>query len=561
MTPSSMASSGPFRALPGLRAWRDRRGAATHSGPHDQVALGGRAFCLAAVVSVLVIPDGRAGLRLAASLVAVVVVCAAVTWAVSAISVSTLMVELVAVSLIVGLSYPMSIAVMPYLMVLTLLVGLFGRISDVLLALCAQVVGLVLVPLGAGRLDGADPGPFKLASWLLIILGGGLLGLRARDLDPSRIDAAADAHYESARQLLTQLRSVARRLSAGLDSDGISAQLMECMHQHLDDRYAAVFVKTSSSVLIPLGFRGVGASLVLSPVDPIVLQCWSSTTPVQGVVASGDREARHRTALPLRVGNRMIGVAFSSAAEPTEPDDVRAMMPAVDAHALRLDTALVFDEIRSLATADERQRLAREIHDGIAQEVASLGYSVDDLAASSSDPVVVAGLHDLRAELSRVVADLRLSIFDLRSDVSPTNGLGAALSDYVRQVGAKSDLTVHLTLDEAPTRLTPEVESELLRIAQEAVTNARKHAEADHLWVDFWTDPPRARLVVRDDGTGMSGPGSDSYGISIMRERAHRIDATLDIETDASDDPTHGTVVQVTVAAKRHLPEEGSPLP
>ena len=175
-------------------------------------------------------------------------------------------------------------------------------------------------------------------------------------------------------------------------------------------------------------------------------------------------------------------------------------MREVDAHSLRLDTALVFDEIRTMATADERQRLAREIHDGIAQEVASLGYVVDHLASTTRDPDVAQGLRDLRGELTRVVADLRLSIFDLRSDVSATNGLGAALSDYVRQVGAKSDLTVHLTLNEAPTRLSPAVEAELLRIAQEAITNARKHASAHNLWVDCWTDPPRASLTVRDDG-------------------------------------------------------------
>jgi signal transduction histidine kinase len=235
---------------------------------------------------------------------------------------------------------------------------------------------------------------------------------------------------------------------------------------------------------------------------------------------------------------------------------VEELMHEVDAHSLRLDTALVFDEIRTLATADERQRLAREIHDGIAQEIASLGYVVDHMAATSSDPVVADGLRDLRGELSRVVADLRLSIFDLRSDVSPANGLGAALSDYVRQVGAKSDLTVHLTLDEAPTRLTPAVEAELLRIAQEAVTNARKHAAADNLWVDFWTDPPRARLVVRDDGSGINGGRDDSYGISIMRERAQRIDATLDIVTETGSGGARGTEVQVTVAAPALLLDE-----
>jgi signal transduction histidine kinase len=254
----------------------------------------------------------------------------------------------------------------------------------------------------------------------------------------------------------------------------------------------------------------------------------------------------------------MIGVAVSSSARPVSEAELTGLMREVEGHSLRLDTALVFDEIRTMATADERQRLAREIHDGIAQEVASLGYVVDHMASSTRDPAVAQGLRDLRAELSRVVADLRLSIFDLRSDVSPTNGLGAALSDYVRQVGAKSDLTVHLTLNEAPTRLPPAVEAELLRIAQEAITNARKHASAANLWVDCWTNPPEARLTVRDDGRGINGRRDDSYGISIMRERANRIDATLDISSTSDDEEeVRGTTVKVKVAPRTALTPEG----
>jgi signal transduction histidine kinase len=334
---------------------------------------------------------------------------------------------------------------------------------------------------------------------------------------------------------------------------------METVHEHLGDRYTAVFVKMHGSVLIPLGFRGMGASEVLAPTDAIVERCWSQMTPVQGVVPSGNRDARHRTALPLRVGTRMIGVVFSSSSEPPGVELVDALMHEVDAHSLRLDTALVFDEIRTMATADERQRLAREIHDGIAQEVASFGYVIDHMASTTADPDVSQGLRDLRGELSRVVADLRLSIFDLRSDVSPTNGLGSALSDYVRQVGAKSDLTVHLTLDEASTRLAPSVEAELLRIAQEAITNARKHASARHLWVDCWTSPPQAKLVIRDDGRGIQGRRDDSYGISIMRERAQRIDATLDIRSGDGPNEPGGTVVQVSVAPQELLSHEGVP--
>ena len=81
-------------------------------------------------------------------------------------------------------------------------------------------------------------------------------------------------------------------------------------------------------------------------------------------------------------------------------------------------------------------------------------------------------------------------------------GLGTALSDYVRQVGASSGLTVHLVLDESPMRLPIDAETELLRIAQEAVTNARKHANAANLWVTCRIEPPSAYLAVEDDGGG-----------------------------------------------------------
>jgi signal transduction histidine kinase len=526
------------------------------------VALLSRGLCLALALAVaLVRGDSTAVAAVAVALVAGAL-ATGVPRLLPRLTTAVAALEVFLVALVTGWAHPTGspLVLAPYLVVLGCLVGLSGRLPAVLLALAASVVGLLVLPLVG--LEPAEAGrrAVEILPWVVLAAGCGLLCVRARTMGPVGAGHDPGAHYESAHALLTQLRSVARRLSAGLDSAAIAAQLMETVHEQLEGRYVAVFVKTGSSMLIPVGFRGTGASQVVGPNDPIVLHCWSEMISVQGVAPSGDREGRHRTAMPLRVGSRMVGVVCSSSAEPADPAAVRALMPAVDAHSLQLDTALVFDEIRMLATADERQRLAREIHDGIAQEVASLGYVVDDLAASSVDPVIAKGLSELRGDLSRVVADLRLSIFDLRSDVSPTNGLGAALSDYVRTVGARSDLTVHLTLDEASTRLPPVVEAELLRIAQEAVTNARKHASADNLWVDFWSDPPRAQLVVRDDGTGIGGGREDSFGISIMRERAQRIDATLDIHTDRNGDRPCGTTVHVTVAPKSLLPEEGVPI-
>ncbi len=228
-------------------------------------------------------------------------------------------------------------------------------------------------------------------------------------------------------------------------------------------------------------------------------------------------------------------------------------MRLVDETALRLETALLFGEVRSIATSEERRRLAREIHDGIAQELASLGYAVDDLVAEASQeadgqpraghPPMADVLRKLRGEITRMVGELRLSIFDLRSEVQAQVALGTALSDYVRAVSAGTTFSVHLVLDEAPDRLPIAAETELLRIAQEAITNARKHAAAEHLWVTLRVDPPAAHLRIEDDGRGMGTKRHDSFGLEVMRERAVRLGADLTI---GSREP-HGTFVDIRV--------------
>ena len=139
-----------------------------------------------------------------------------------------------------------------------------------------------------------------------------------------------------------------------------------------------------------------------------------------------------------------------------------------------------------------------------------------------------------------MVADLRLSIFDLRSDVSATNGLGSALSDYVRQVGAKSDLTVHLTLNEAATRLSPAVEGELLRIAQEAITNARKHASARQPVGGLLDEPAagqphRARRRPRASTAGATTPTASRS----CANGPSRIDATLEVTSESDRTMSH----------------------
>ena len=455
--------------------------------------------------------------------------------------------EALLVGLLIALVLPSpgGLLLLPYLALPSLIAGISRGLTGAVLVVAIETVAVLLlaIPFDANEMHrrASSTGP-----WFLTSLGVGLLGAWLRQLGKAPTMPYSDGSYESARRLLTQLRTVARRLSAGLDPVSMASQLLTTVHETLDDHQSAVFVRTDGGRLTPLAHRGAADGPQLSSADPLVERCWAEMESVHGEVRASNAVSIHRCALPLRAGSRMIGVVLSDSEEPPAESVIGPLMTVLDEHSQRLDTALTFDEVRTIAATEERQRLAREIHDGVAQEVASLGYLVDDLAATATDEIQREKLRDLRIELTKVVSDLRLSIFDLRSGVDANAGLGAALSDYVRRVGSRSDMTVHLTLDEAPDRLRGDVESEVLRIAQEAITNARKHSEAANLWVDCRVHPPFVRLQIRDDGDGLGAGRDDSYGIHIMRERAARISADLQIDGDTGRSG-RGTRVTVTL--------------
>jgi len=448
-----------------------------------------------------------------------------------------------------------------YLVVPALMAGLLGGPVIIAVTLCAEVATMAAVPF-VSQQPGTLPTMLREAlPWVLTGIGMGLLGSWIRRLKSVPIDED-QARYVVAHRLLDELRVVSRRLSSGLDAVLLSTTLLgDCLARVTDGR-GAVLVRTDGGVFVSLA-QHLGDLTGDVADDPLVVQCWMTAAPAQGAAiqnrhpravpdATGARDpgsttGRTRWALPVRVGTRMVGVLALDVGEPLDAGRLIELQALLDERALPLDAALLFDEVRAIATVEERHRLAREIHDGVAQEIASLGYLVDDLACSP-DEVLAAGLAHLRAELTRIVDDLRLSIFDLRSQVSRTTGLGSVLAEYLREVGSRSGTAVHLTLDETPDRLRLEIEEQLLRMVQEAVTNARKHSGADNLWVSCRVRPPAASLVIEDDGSGVAGVGgADGFGLSIMRERAQRIGATLTITARASG----GTRVTIRLHAPR----------
>src|SRR5450432_2217148 len=432
--------------------------------------------------------------------------------------------------------------------------------------------GMAAFVLLTGHLITKNPGPLDTfasnsSQWVLLALAVGLLAAWIRRLAAASDSSDQNRSYEAAYELLSQLRTVSRQLVGGLDPISLAQGLLQTLHAELPFDRGAVFVRTEGGRLVPLALEGASVldwDTSLAEDTPLG-RAWLAQEPMSVPEPLGERRSQPsepvgaHTVLPLRMGSRTFGlVALETRQRPAltragptaaETRQVGSAMRIVDETALRLETALLFGEVRSIATSEERRRLAREIHDGIAQELASLGYAVDELVADATagaqgraaDAPMAGVLRNLRSEITRIVGELRLSIFDLRSEVQAQVGLGTALSDYVRAVGVGTTFSVHLVLDEAPERLPIASEAELLRIAQEAITNARKHAAAEHLWVTLRVDPPSAHLRIEDDGRGMGTKRHDSFGLEVMRERAARLGGELTI---GARDP-HGTFVDV----------------
>jgi signal transduction histidine kinase len=357
--------------------------------------------------------------------------------------------------------------------------------------------------------------------WLLTGLGIGVLaGVQTRSI---RDLEQRQAPYVATHQLMSQLHDLTSRGELGLDSVKLSTELVGRLREGTGAGDVAVYGHAWGQPLVKLAGHGDPTSLASHALG-------ANHEHQRDVLVIGLRGAGHQLgSVVLRNSDGWTGRSRDVAQE------------VADEFALRLDTAVLFDEVRRLATAEERKRIAREMHDGVAQELVALGYIVDEIASVSHETDTVALAHGLRHEISRVVAEIRYSILDLRHHVTD-HRLSGALADYVHQVTQDMDLRVNLVLDESGPALPPRTESELLRVAQEAIGNVRKHARADNLWVTLVSDGATLLLEVEDDGVGNARPKERHWGLQSMAERAAGIDASLEVTPRAGG----GTVVRLS---------------
>ena len=213
------------------------------------------------------------------------------------------------------------------------------------------------------------------------------------------------------------------------------------------------------------------------------------------------------------------------------------------------------------AVMQERERLSRELHDGVAQLVADLLLRLDtikDLVEAGRQQEAEAELERLHGVADEIYEDIGESITGLRTNVSE-RGLARALQDYVDQFEERHQITISLQTDVAADQLPPLAAFQLFRLIQEALTNVRKHAAAQEATVTLMSDGPgHLKVIIADDGRGFT-PGSQQngkarpLGLTSMRERVEALGGTLEV----SSQPGSGTRVTATVPVPRTGRESG----
>lgn len=450
-------------------------------------------------------------------------------------------VEAAVIGAVCGFTIHDTLAVLGALAVPPFTAGLYRGIQGVALALSAQMSAVVIISFVAFQKLGPSEG-FGAFSWNMTGLGLGLVGVFLHSALNERSDPLAPYHY--AQGLIRQLIDLSGGLDNGLDPVALGGAILSAVRDDLPTSAVVVSVPRGDT-LTPLVSKALGGtSEDVSECEDIAVEAWAVGLPVLH-----DRVF----AFPLNTDAGTVAIVAGilsdriDAARLGVEDRIRKLMRRLAPSAVHLDTALLFSAFRDAATAEERRRLAREMHDGVAQDIASLGYLVDALGAGVTDPAQTERLDMLRERISAIVAEIRRSVVNLRTSVGQSESLGTAIGSIARNLAEVSGVPIHVTLDEHTQRLRPEVEAELFRIAQEAMNNAVRHAQASAIEVHCQVHAPDALITVTDNGRGLQAARPTSHGLHIMQERAMLINASLEI----GETPTGGLSVSVRVPANR----------
>ena len=382
---------------------------------------------------------------------------------------------------------------------------------------------------------------------------------RQHSLALDRLDRLSDANA-----LLFSLHRVAQTLPASLDLGEVLDTTVARLRGLVDFDAVAILVfddtdaawqvirREGSALPNRLGPTELPRPLMTAMAENRLVEVSDFSEPNVGPGISPMSSSGIYTVLPAR--GAIIGLLAIESRRPGAfgTRDVELLNGFVEPVALAIDNARWFSRLRTVGADEERTRIARDLHDNIGQSLAYLAFELDRIVdRENTGEDLGSSLDQLRRDLRGVIGEVRDTLYDLRTDVSEGLEIGDVLEQFSARLAERTELDVRVYCDRGGARLPILQEREMWRVAQEALVNVERHANAQAAAVRWRCDGESAALEVADDGQGFPEGRAgrlDSYGLMGMRERAASIGATLEIHSEEG----RGTVVRCFLPADRN---------
>jgi len=335
-----------------------------------------------------------------------------------------------------------------------------------------------------------------------------------------------------------------------LDSERQELEFLSVYHSIREDRHLVGYrIKVDGSV----------AGQVVQTGQPVIVDdchAWPGQLPDLALP-----RVRAMLQVPLLWEGQVIGVlsVVDQLDRRFSEDDVRLLSLFASQAAIALKIAEAHARAEELAMLEERNRIAREIHDGLLQDLASIMYKADlclDLLEEDTE-AAEEELEEISQALQACIRETRWLVGALRPGGIRARGFLSMLRQRLAEFEERTGLVLQLRCDGDDSGLSERLSLVLLRLVQEALNNVRKHAQAERVWIHLdFTSPQVVRLSVQDDGRGFDlaeemrrAPSGGRFGLFSMRERVAGVGGSLRIETE----PGRGTRIEATLPRERKI--------
>jgi signal transduction histidine kinase len=361
--------------------------------------------------------------------------------------------------------------------------------------------------------------------------------------------------YEETRlreRWLNALREITNDILSGADAQSILVDIAEHARELAKADTATIAIAGSTpDQLVVTAAVGARASALRGQAVPAVGsisgEVMRTGQPLVLEDASSDPRAHQPTVklgrqgpalfVPLRVRGRATGtlmVANLKGGRRFDKQTLSLVETFADQASVALEYGRAQADLRRLGLMDERERIARELHDGIIQSVFAVGMGLQSAGLLAGSPETAARIESAVGELDRVIGDLRNYIFGLRPGILADRQLDEALRELGHEIQERSKTRVDVEVDPELAAALSSRSHEVVQLTREALSNVARHAQARRTTVRLVRSGSSAELTIEDDGIGFD-VRSDSAGNGLrnMRERGAAIGGTLRVTSKA----------------------------